>query len=54
MGDGPELFMKVAEKVNQWGAGLLGRRGYSSVGAVVGARPALGLHHLLGRQELDE
>lgn len=37
VGDGPELFMKVAEKVNEWGAGLVGRRGYSSVGAVVGA-----------------
>jgi len=34
-----ELFVKVAEKVNEWGSspGLVGKRGYSCVGAVVGA-----------------
>ena len=35
--DGAELFVKVAEKVNEWGKDLLGARGYSCVGAVVGA-----------------
>jgi len=35
--DGTELFVKVAEKVNDWGRELVGERGYSSVGAVVGA-----------------
>ena len=34
---GRELFVRVAEKVNEWGAELIGARGYSSVGAVVGA-----------------
>ena len=34
---GRELFVNVAEKVNEWGGGLVGKRGYSSVGAVVGA-----------------
>jgi len=34
---GSELFVRVAEKVNEWGADLVGERGYSSVGAVVGA-----------------
>ena len=34
---GRELFMTVAEKVHEWGGGLVGTRGYSSVGAVVGA-----------------
>jgi len=34
-----EVFVKVAEKVSEWsrGAGLIGKRGYSCVGAVVGA-----------------
>jgi len=34
-----ELFAKVARKVDEWGrqAGLIGKRGYSCVGAVVGA-----------------
>jgi len=34
-----ELFVKVAGKVNEWGTqpGLIGSRGYSCVGAVVGA-----------------
>jgi len=35
--DGTELFVKVAQKVNEWGGTLIGKRGYSSVGAVVGA-----------------
>jgi orotidine-5'-phosphate decarboxylase len=35
---GERLFEKVAKKVAQWGKGLMGRHGYSSVGAVVGAQ----------------
>ncbi|NQT19961.1 MAG: orotidine-5'-phosphate decarboxylase [Planctomycetes bacterium] len=34
---GRELFVEVADKVNEWGGGLIGERGYSAVGAVVGA-----------------
>lgn len=35
----------VAKKVDAWGRGLVGRHGYSGVGAVVAARsPALGIH----------
>ncbi len=33
----PPLCERVAEAVSAWGAGLVGERGYSSVGAVVGA-----------------
>jgi len=35
--DGERLFEVVAECVNSWGEKLVGERGYSSVGAVVGA-----------------
>lgn len=35
--DGTSLFEHVGNLVNQWGLGALGQRGYSSVGAVVGA-----------------
>jgi orotidine-5'-phosphate decarboxylase len=35
--DGKPLYERVAEKVEQWGSELIGRNGYSSVGAVVGA-----------------
>lgn len=35
--DGRPVYEHVAEKVAQWGEGLTGERGYSSVGAVVGA-----------------
>jgi len=31
------LFRRVAELLDEWGAGAVGRRGYSDVGAVVGA-----------------
>lgn len=34
---GKPLYERVAEKVAEWGADLLGESGYSSVGAVVGA-----------------
>lgn len=34
---GRPLYMKVAELLEQWGADLVGERGYSSIGAVVGA-----------------
>ncbi|HUS58603.1 MAG TPA: orotidine-5'-phosphate decarboxylase [Planctomycetota bacterium] len=37
LADGDELFVKVAAKVNEWGGAVTGKRGYSSVGAVVGA-----------------
>lgn len=36
--DGERFFEKVAKKVGQWGKGLIGKNGYSSVGAVVGAQ----------------
>ncbi|MBR6257208.1 MAG: orotidine-5'-phosphate decarboxylase [Lachnospiraceae bacterium] len=35
--DGKELFCNVAEKVAEWGSELMGKNGYSYVGAVVGA-----------------
>jgi orotidine-5'-phosphate decarboxylase len=35
--DGEPLYMRVARLVSEWGAALTGERGYSSVGAVVGA-----------------
>jgi len=34
---GDTLALHVASLVNQWGSGLVGKRGYSAVGAVVGA-----------------
>jgi orotidine-5'-phosphate decarboxylase len=33
----PELSVRVAEAVARWGSGLMGQRGMSSIGAVVGA-----------------
>jgi orotidine-5'-phosphate decarboxylase len=35
--DGRPLYERVAERVAAWGENLIGREGYSSVGAVVGA-----------------
>ena len=35
--DGTPIYKKVGERVNGWGEDLLGKYGYSSVGAVVGA-----------------
>ena len=35
--DGSTVYEKVAELVNVWGADLVGKYGYSSIGAVVGA-----------------
>jgi orotidine-5'-phosphate decarboxylase len=37
LADGRPLWQHVAELVNEWGEGLVGERGLSSVGAVVGA-----------------
>src|SRR5919204_1092654 len=37
MSDGRPLWQHVAMLVNEWGAGLVGDRGLSSIGAVVGA-----------------
>jgi orotidine-5'-phosphate decarboxylase len=37
LSDGRPVWQHVAELVNDWGAGLVGERGLSSVGAVVGA-----------------
>ncbi|MBQ9564107.1 MAG: orotidine-5'-phosphate decarboxylase [Synergistaceae bacterium] len=34
---GDPLFVRVGDKVSKWGESLMGREGYSSVGAVVGA-----------------
>lgn len=34
---GRPLYERIAEKVNQWGESLIGKNGYSSIGAVVGA-----------------
>ncbi len=36
----PPLWERVAERVNQWGEGLIGECGLSSIGAVVGATHA--------------
>ena len=35
--DGRPLFLHVADRVASWGSGLMGKTGWSSVGAVVGA-----------------
>jgi orotidine-5'-phosphate decarboxylase len=35
--EGKTVFEHMAELVNEWGEGLIGKRGYSSIGAVVGA-----------------
>lgn len=35
--DGKPLYLHIADKVEYWGADLIGKYGYSSVGAVVGA-----------------
>jgi orotidine-5'-phosphate decarboxylase len=35
--DGKPLYLHIAAKVAEWGAGLKGKSGYSSIGAVVGA-----------------
>ena len=35
--DGRPLYELVGQKVDEWGAGLIGKCGYSAVGAVVGA-----------------
>ncbi|MDR1472357.1 MAG: orotidine-5'-phosphate decarboxylase [Synergistaceae bacterium] len=35
--DGRTVYEHVAERVSEWGSGLIGHNGYSSVGAVVGA-----------------
>ena len=35
--DGRHVYEKVAELVNEWGSEVMGRKGYSSIGAVVGA-----------------
>ena len=35
--DGRPLFLHVADRVRAWGEGLMGKTGWSSVGAVVGA-----------------
>ena len=37
LGDGRMVYEAVAAKVNEWGEGLVGEEGFSSVGAVVGA-----------------
>jgi orotidine-5'-phosphate decarboxylase len=37
LSDGRRVWQQVAELVNEWGSGLVGKRGLSSVGAVVGA-----------------
>ncbi len=37
LGDGMAMYRRVIEMVNSCGAGLIGRHGYSSIGAVVGA-----------------
>ena len=37
LADGRPLWQHVAQLVNEWGAGLVGERGLSSIGAVVGA-----------------
>jgi len=37
LSDGSPLYLHVGKLVEQWGGGVVGARGYSSVGAVVGA-----------------
>lgn len=37
MVDGAPLYIKVGELISEWGKDLIGERGYSAVGAVVGA-----------------
>lgn len=43
---GEPLYMHVGKLVEQWGAKLIGKRGYSAVGAVVGATHAQQLAEL--------
>lgn len=45
----PELSALVADKVVEWGSALNGERGWSSVGAVVGATHAAELAHFRAR-----
>ncbi len=35
--DGEPLYMRVGKLIKEWGNGLIGKHGYSAVGAVVGA-----------------
>lgn len=54
-GPGRALYEVIAEKVNQWGEALIGKNGYSSIGAVVGATDVeslLQLRQLLPRSVL--
>ncbi len=44
---GRKLYEHVAEKVNQWGRPLIGKSGYSSIGAVVGATTGGGMDKLV-------
>ncbi len=37
LADGQPLYMHVGKLVEKWGSGLIGSRGYSALGAVVGA-----------------
>ena len=47
---GEKLYEKVGKSINQWGEKLIGKNGYSSVGAVVGAthpEQAIGIRNLM-------
>lgn len=46
---GRKLYHAVADKVEEWGAQLVGKYGYSSVGAVVGATYPSEAHELRSR-----
>jgi len=47
--DGRRVYEVMADLVNEWGTGLIGKYGYSSVGAVVGATWPEQLKSLRGR-----
>ena len=46
--NGQTIYEKVADLVNLWGEGLIGKHGYSSVGAVVGATYPMQMKDLRG------
>ncbi|MGE5615121.1 MAG: orotidine-5'-phosphate decarboxylase [Bacillota bacterium] len=50
--DGKHLYEKVAKLVDEWGSEAIGERGYSSIGAVVGAtypEQARALRRIMGK-----
>lgn len=49
--DGEPLYMRVGKLIKEWGSALIGKHGYSAVGAVVGATSPMEAREL--REKLD-